>query len=177
MLVAIAAIVRYLPPQTIIIEQRPQKLYDTIRIIETTDKKHFRALNIELNRADTTELKRIYGVGSIFARRIVEYRNKLSGYYHKKQLREVKGITEEVFNKIIAHIWVDTLAIQKINLNFATRKRLEEHPYFSSSMINRLLQVVEMKGGYTTLGQLLDNNILLPQEAQKIAPYVTFSQQ
>lgn len=174
---AIAAIVRYLPPRTIIIERQIRPIFDTIRVIETPEKRYFRARNIELNTADTASLKSIYGIGVVFAARIVAYREALGGFYRKEQLMEVRGITGEVFRQISPNIWVDTLAIQKIKITFATRKQLEKHPYITSSMASRLHKVVEMKGGYTTLRQLLDNNILLPQEAQKIAPYVSFSQQ
>lgn len=174
--VAAAWFMRFRQAGVIVIEREPTTIFDTIRIIETTDKRHFRARNVELNRADTTQLKSIYGIGSVFARRIVEYRAKLGGYHHKEQLREVRGITDDVFQRISPNIWVDTLAIQKIRVNFASRKQLEEHPYITPRMAERLRKAVEMKGGYATLRQLLDNNILLPQEAQKIAPYVSFSQ-
>ena len=36
---------------------------------------------IDLNTADTTLLKRVPGIGSSFARRIVKYRELLGGYY------------------------------------------------------------------------------------------------
>lgn len=171
------AVLRYISVKTVIIEQAPTKVYDTVRIIETADKRYFRAKNIELNGADTTSLKSIYGIGSIFASRIVDYRNRLKGYHSTSQLKEIKGITEEVYEKIKVNIWVDTLAIQKIKINFATRKQLEQHPYFTPSMVGRVLKAVEMKGGYATLRELLNDNILLPKEAQKIAPYVSFTQQ
>lgn len=176
-IVSIAAIVRFMPPKTIVIERNPIRVYDTVRIIETPDKRYFRARNIELNRADTAALKSIYGIGSIFAARIVDYRMRLGGYHRKEQLKEVKGISEEVYSKISINMWIDTIAIQKISINFATRKQLEKHPYFTPSMAERVQKAVEMKGGYTTLRQLLNDNILLPQEAQKIAPYLSFTQQ
>ena len=50
---------------------------------------------IELNQADTLTLKKIPGIGSTFARRIVGYRELLGGFYTVHQLAEVYGIDEE----------------------------------------------------------------------------------
>ena len=50
---------------------------------------------VELNMADTTTLKKVPGIGPVFANRIVKYRNLLGGFYAVSQLREVYGIDEE----------------------------------------------------------------------------------
>ena len=47
---------------------------------------------VELNSVDTTDLKKIPGIGSAFANRIVRYRDLLGGYYTVQQLAEVYGI-------------------------------------------------------------------------------------
>jgi hypothetical protein len=43
-------------------------------------------LQVNLNTADTTELIKLYGIGPVFSRRIVSYREKLGGYRHPDQL-------------------------------------------------------------------------------------------
>ena len=50
---------------------------------------------VELNTADTTILKKVPGIGSTFARRIMKYRELLGGFYDVSQLAEVYGIDEE----------------------------------------------------------------------------------
>ena len=69
---------------------------------------------IELNQADTLTLKKIPGIGSTFARRIVGYRELLGGFYTVEQLAEVYGIDEERYNAL--HTWfkVDTTCIQPL---------------------------------------------------------------
>lgn len=175
--VAVAAIVRYLPAEVVVVERvvREQS-FDTIRIIETPTGKHFRARNIELNSADSATLRSVYGIGAVFSARIVKYRNLVGGFYRKEQLREVYGITEEVYRNISANFWVDTLAIKKININFAPLKQLRSHPYISASQARMIHQTAQLKGGYTRLGQLIEDNILNPQEAQRLAPYLSFTQ-
>ena len=43
---------------------------------------------INLNEADTTELKKVPGIGSAIARMIVNYRTQLGGFYKIEQLQE-----------------------------------------------------------------------------------------
>ena len=51
---------------------------------------------INLNEADTTELKKIPGIGSAIARMIVNYRTQLGGFYKIEQLQE-KHLKAELF--------------------------------------------------------------------------------
>ena len=44
---------------------------------------------ISLNSADTTELKKIPGIGSSIARMIVNYRERLGGFFRIEQLQEI----------------------------------------------------------------------------------------
>ena len=53
---------------------------------------------VELNTADTTILKKVPGIGSTFARRIIKYRELLGGFFTVEQLREVYGLDEERYN-------------------------------------------------------------------------------
>ncbi|MDR0796724.1 MAG: helix-hairpin-helix domain-containing protein, partial [Tannerella sp.] len=55
---------------------------------------------VELNSADTTILKKVPGIGSAFANRIVRFRNLLGGFYTVQQLAEVYGIDEERYTDL-----------------------------------------------------------------------------
>ena len=134
-----------------------------------------RVLNIELNGADSAELCRVYGIGAVFSSRIIAYRQRLGGYADLRQLTEIKGITEEIYERIFPNFWLDSAKIQKIDINFATREQLLAHPYVTASMADRVLRGSGMKGGYTTLKELTDTDILLPREARKMAPYLSFT--
>ncbi len=133
---------------------------------------------IELNSADSARLTTVRGIGPVISRNIVEYRRRLGGFVRKEQLREVWGITDENFSAISAQFFLDTAVIQKINLNFATPESLRAHPYFTASMVERIIAgrrgTADAKGGWNTLNELTENDILLPDEARKVAPYVVF---
>ena len=49
---------------------------------------------ISINTVDTAEWKKVPGIGSAYAARIVKYRNLLGGFYEVEQLREVYGISD-----------------------------------------------------------------------------------
>ena len=136
---------------------------------------------IELNTADSARLTTVRGIGPVLSRNIVAYRSRLGGFVRKEQLREVWGITDENFNEISAQFFIDAAVIQKIDINFASANSIQSHPYFTRSMVERIVrgraQVHpdgETKGGWNTLRELTDRDILLPGEAEKVAPYVVF---
>lgn len=86
---------------------------------------------VELNTADTLQLQELSGIGPGFARRIVQYRHKLGGFYAKEQLTEVYGLSQEIYNKIKADVTVDATKIKKLNVNGGNIAWLKRHPYIS----------------------------------------------
>lgn len=90
---------------------------------------------IDLNRADSTELLRVNGIGEKTAGRIVRYRERLGGFVRTEQLAEVKGVTESNYEKIIEQIYCDSCEIRKIDINFANPKTLEGHPYIGERQL------------------------------------------
>lgn len=88
-------------------------------------------LYIELNSADTTELKKLRGIGSGFAGRIVRFRDKLGGFYSKEQLREVYGLSEETYQLCADEVWVDTSLISRLDVNTLGIVELKRHPYIT----------------------------------------------
>ena len=133
---------------------------------------------IELNSADSALLTTVRGIGPVLSRNIVAYRRRLGGFVRKNQLKEVRGIDDENFDAISAQFFLDTAVIQKINLNFAPANVLRSHPYFTESMVERMVRgrerIQETEGGWSTLRELTDKDILLPDEARRVAPYVVF---
>ncbi len=84
---------------------------------------------IELNTADTTQLKQLRGVGSYYAQQIIYYRNRLGGYYSVQQLLEIENFPLNTFDNIKHQLRIDTTKIKKIRANWASVERLKAHPY------------------------------------------------
>ncbi len=132
---------------------------------------------VELNTADSAALRSVYGIGEKSVKEIIEYRRRLGGFYRVEQLAEVRGITERNYEAIIKQIRCDSCEIQKIDINFAPAEALSGHPYLPPAVLRKLLKTRQLKGGWTTIGELVKDNIMSEEQAARIAPYLRFGTQ
>ena len=130
--------------------------------------------SVEINTADSATLVAIYGIGARSASEIIKYRTLLGGYYSVEQIRELKVITESNFEKILPKIWCDSFVILKIDINFARSLELERHPYISARALRRIVKQRQLKGGWTRIEEMIDDDILSEEEAERLAPYLRF---
>ncbi len=126
---------------------------------------------VELNSADSAALVKLYGVGPVFASRIIKYRNLLGGYYKKEQLLEVYNFPEETYNSIKDQIEVDESTIIKIRLNFAGFSELLKHPYLNKEQVQSIVNYRDKKGAFLSVSQLATENLLDSITFSKINPY------
>ena len=130
---------------------------------------------IELNSADSATLCKVSGIGAKSASHIIFYRELLGGYHSVSQILELKVVTEENFQRILTQIYCDSAKIKKININFARPKEMEVHPYISNRMLRQIVNNRELKGGWSKLEEMIEDNIFSAEEAERIAPYLDFS--
>ena len=129
---------------------------------------------VDINRADSAALVAIDGIGPKSALEIIKYRKLLGGYHSVEQLSELKSITESNFEKILAKISCDSFVISKIDVNFASPKELERHPYVSAQTLRRIIKQRQLKGGWSRIEEMTEQNILSEEEAKRLAPYLRF---
>jgi DNA uptake protein ComE-like DNA-binding protein len=113
---------------------------------------------VELNTADTLVLKKVPGIGSTFARRIVKFRDLLGGFYTVSQLQEVYGMNDEHYQALRPWFHVDTLYIAKLSVNRLSYDLLIKHPYLNPAQTRTICRLRQQKGklpGWESL-QLLD---------------------
>ncbi len=102
-----------------------------------------------INEADTLQLMAVKGIGSVFSRRIVKYRELLGGYLSMDQLQEVYGLSGESLDNIMKAAYVDSLfSPVRIRINFAEWSDLVRHPYIDSELANRIIEVRSARGPY-----------------------------
>lgn len=142
-------------------------------IIFTTRPSHSQQ-RIELNTADSATLRSVFGIGEKSVSEIIRYRQRLGGFYSVEQLSEVKGVTESNFEKILQQISCDSCRISKIDVNFATPNAMMGHPYISPRILRKLLKTRQLKGGWSTVGEMIEDNILTKEEATRLRPYLRF---
>ena len=128
---------------------------------------------VEINKADTAELRQIKGIGPAFASRIVNYREKLGGYFDKSQLLEIFGMDTARFAQISGNIEIDRSQIRKINLNKAGYKEMLAHPYLENYIVKAIFEYKETKGKFRSVEELRNISLIYPQLYQKIEHYFT----
>ena len=129
---------------------------------------------VELNTADSAALRSVSGIGPKTVGAILTYRERLGGFLRAEQLAEVPGVTERNYEKILKQIYCDSCKIRKIDINFASPKVLGRHPYIAPQALRKLLKARQLKGGWSTAGELVEQNILTREEAARLAPYLQF---
>ena len=129
---------------------------------------------VELNTADTTTLKKVPGIGSAFANRIVNYRTILRGYHSVTQLSEVYGIDEERYLALEPWFTADPSFIIKIEINKIPQDSLVRHPYINYAQARVIVQLRRQKGKLTGWENLQLLNEFTDIDKIKLQPYLLF---
>lgn len=130
---------------------------------------------LNINIADTTDWKSLTGIGSAYARRIVNYREALGGFYAVEQISEVYGLTSETFEKIRPYLQIENSSkVRKLNVNTISVDFLAKHPYISKKQAQTIVNYRMQHGSFTQLESLLEIQSLDREFLRKIEPYLEF---
>lgn len=132
-----------------------------------------RGETIELNSADTTSLKKIPGIGTGFANRIVRYRNLLGGFADITQLKEVWGLDNELYERIMPYITL-TPQVKKIKVNSAEFTELNKHPYIDYRQAKIIMDIRSRKGSIESLKRLSLLEEFTEDDIKRLTPYLSF---
>jgi competence ComEA-like helix-hairpin-helix protein len=127
---------------------------------------------VELNSADTTELQKIKGIGSSFAKRIVKFRDMIGGFVRKEQLLEVFGFDEEKLDVISSQIIIDISFVKKININSASVEDLRKHPYMNKKAAVAIYMHRVNNGDFKSVQEIKELNFVNDSLYTKIVSYL-----
>lgn len=130
---------------------------------------------IDINSADSATLVTVRGIGARTANDIIAYRERLGGFARVEQLADLAVMTERNYEQIITQIFVDSCKISKIDINFARPESLENHPYMTPRRLRKILKNRQLKGGWSTIEDMILDNTLTAEEAEKLSPYLHFN--
>ena len=130
----------------------------------------FRSLTkVDVNTADTALLRRVPGIGGKISEAIVEYRERLGGFYSVEQLMEIKMVSPELLE------WFEVSAeVRKIPVNRASFQALNRHPYISYEQTKALLQYIRLYGKVKDEQALVETGIFTEEEVERLKPYLAF---
>ena len=161
------------PAKQVAPEAQPAPATQQTQQMTTTPRRETR-LQIELNTADSSQLTKLTGIGPVLASRTIRYRNRIGGFVDVAQLGEVYGINQELVEQLASQLSADSLLIRKISVNKATFRELVNHPYLNEQQVRGILNYRNLQNRINHLDELVRNNILKREEAEKIKPYLIF---
>ena len=127
----------------------------------------------DINTADTTQLKRIYGIGPVLAKRIVKYRAYLGHFVAMEQLKDVYHLSDSVYTKLQSRFTIDTLNLNRIPINTASEKDLLSLPYLSKEEVRWVLAVRKALGAFSSEEELTNLFIKTLNKKPFILLYLT----
>ena len=134
----------------------------------------YEIVKINLNHCDSTDITVVPMFGSKRAARLVEYRDKLGGFYSLSQLREVFVLQDIPMDLLEKYFVVHPVDIRKININTATYKEMVNHPYFDAYLTKTILNYRSRNGDITSFEELQQITHAYPELMEKLRWYVVF---
>ena len=125
---------------------------------------------IDVNSADTVELKKIPGIGSGIAGSIVRYRERLGGFYTLSQLEEVKHVTPD----LLKWFKLENDSVRKVEINKASLDKLRAHPYLNFYQAKIIIEHRRTKGAIKSLSQLALYEEFAEKDLNRLSAYISF---
>ena len=143
-------------PKDSVTYQRPVKIKETEHIV--------------LNTADTTSLITIPGIGPYYARKIVQYGNRLGGYVSVDQLDEIDDFPTEAKKYLV----INNPTPKKLNINQLSLNELKRHPYINFYQAKAITDYRRLHGAIKSLNDLRLLKDFTPEVIKRLTPYVTY---
>jgi len=134
------------------------------------ERKMFR---LDLAVADSLELIKLRGIGSVFAKRIVKYRERLGGFSSVEQLKEVWGMTDSLYLSISPHLFLSDSIPASIALNSILLSDLGKHPYVGFELGKVILNYREQHGPFKVAEDIKKVPLVTEEIFRKLAPYLS----
>lgn len=130
----------------------------------------------DLNQATAEELLKIRGVGEVLSERIVRYRQKIGGFVHQKQLKDVYGLEYEVIERINAKFTVEPSEnFEKLDINKATLLQLSEIIYFDYELAREIIDHRLLHQKIQTFEELIKIPNFPAEKIDRIKLYLTIN--
>ena len=156
----------YQPAATLVAHEA----HETHKPHETYPQKIDSTQHIVLNTADTTELKRVPGIGSYYAKEIVRYGRWLGGYVSVEQLDEIDQFPTSAKKYFV----VTNPSPQRLNINSLSLQQLRRHPYINYFMAKTIVEHRRLHGRIKNLQELSGYRDFTPQIIRRLEPYIAY---
>lgn len=129
----------------------------------------------DLNAADTTQLMQIRGIGRGYARRVVEYGQRLGGFRQEDQLAEIFAFRDapDLIDSLRKYTFVvPSFSPTRLAINTASFEVLQAHPYLGKRLARVLVAYRQQHGPFQQPSDLRKIRILDEATYDKLLPYI-----
>ncbi len=150
-----------------------QKMYVVSDTLFARLEPYIEIAKLELNGADSTALVSLRGIGPWYARKILDYRDRLGGFVAPEQLLEIDGIDAERYAGFADGITVDASRICRLDLWHASDTVLARHPYLGPKGARSIVRYRELYDSTRwTLPDLATERVLSQENIEKLKKYI-----
>lgn len=126
---------------------------------------------LELNSADSLALVELKGIGPGYAKRILKYRSLLGGFTNIEQIKEIYGMTDELYQLINSQCTINASLIKKIKINTVDFKSLNSHPYIDYELTKHIFNFKKNAPiSEANLAEVIEDD----ETIRKIKPYLEY---
>jgi len=129
-------------------------------------------LAVDVNNSDTAAWIALPGIGSKLSVRIINFRDKLGGFYSIDQVAETFGLPDSTFKKIRPFLKISSADVIRINVNTATADELKKHPYIRWQLANAIVAYRNEHGPFKQLTDLKNIMAITSDAYEKIRQYL-----
>ncbi len=129
-------------------------------------------LIVNVNQADSAQLEALPGIGPVLASRIIKYRKLLGGFYHVAQVREVYGMSDELWIRSSPCLRTDSSGMKQLELNFLSVAELGRHPYIGYRQAKKIVKKRDAQGKIKSLEELVP--LFTVDSLKRLLPYLSF---
>ncbi len=129
-----------------------------------------KGVTLDLNTADSLLLLRVPGIGPAFARRILNLRRRLGGFYTVMQLQEVYGMDYDRFLALRPYFRIVTPPAT-YPLYSLDAESLPEHPYLNWMQRDALKKWLRREGKIDSWSTLMRLDVFTCEDSIRLSPY------
>jgi competence protein ComEA len=130
--------------------------------------------SIDVNKATSEELLQLRGIGSTFAARIIEQREKLGGFASLEQIKDTYGISDSTYRAIVPYLKISTAIFRKVSINKTDIQNFT-HPYLTRKQVEVLIRYRMNHGDFKNLSDLKKTGVFTDATLEKLSPYLIFN--
>ena len=163
----------YIQIPKVVVKNNPKKDADSVfKSVRVKEKvfKYPKGTLVDVNLADTTELKKIPGIGSGIAKAIVSYRNRLGGFYSLEQLNEIEWFS----SALMEWFKLEKPSVRQLNINEAGLDKLRAHPYLNFYQAKAIIEHRKKRGPIKNLSQLSLYEEFTEKDLKRLSAYIRF---